>query len=206
MPQGMEVRVLSRAQSSMSTDIDFHHYKGASLARSEKIERYVAETLLKTTLPDTERESSIIWELKHSAGCVQVGRILAQARNLDVEIAETACVLHDIYVIVEGKYADHAHQGAPLAKKILEENGEFSSDEIELIVSCVHDHSDKDVYSDNPYVELVKDADVFDCSLYKNAGNYYSIHKSSKVVADYEKRIKTVRSELGLAEDPVFRD
>ena len=70
----------------------------------------------------------------------------------------------------------------------------------------MHDHSDKDVYSNNPYIELVKDADVFDCSLYKNAGNYYRIHKSPKIVADYEKRIRTVRSELGLAEDPVFRD
>lgn len=190
----------------MSAQSDFHHYKGASLARSEKVERYVAETLLTTTLPDTERESSVIWELKHSAGCVQIGRILAQARNLDVEIAETACVLHDIYVIVEGKYADHAHRGAPLAKEILEASGGFSSEEIDLIVSCVHDHSDKNVYSNNPYIELVKDADVFDCSLYKNAGSYYRIHKSPEVVADYEKRIKEVRSELGLSGEPVFRD
>src|SRR3989344_8764953 len=98
----------------MSTTSDFHHYKGETLSRSEKVERHVAELLIHSKLSDSERESSIAWELKHSSGCVQIGRILAQARNLDVEIAEVACVLHDIYVIVEGKYSDHARKGGPI--------------------------------------------------------------------------------------------
>ena len=190
----------------MSGDADFHHYKGKTLGRSEKIERQVVQTLLDSKLSDSERESSVVWELKHSSGCVQVGRILAQKRNLDVEIAEIACVLHDIYVIVEGKYGDHAKKGAVLAREILEKTAEFSSEEIEQIVASVGGHSDKHLYSDNPYVELVKDVDVFDCSLYKNSGSYYRIHKPADVVAHYEKRVKKVRAELGLPEEPVFRD
>ncbi|MBI4079745.1 HD domain-containing protein [Candidatus Kaiserbacteria bacterium] len=190
----------------MSASNDFHHYKGQTLSRSEKVERQIVQMLLVNELPDSDRESSVVWELKHSAGCVQVGRILAQKRNLNVEIAETACVLHDIYVIVEGKYADHAKKGAVLARQLLKENGGFADNEVDLIVSAVEQHSDKQVYSDNLYVELVKDVDVFDCSLYKNSGNYYRIHKPADIVAHYEKRIKKVRAELGLPAEPVFRD
>ena len=189
----------------MSAENDFHHYKGDTLSRSERAERQVAQLLIDSKLPDSRRESSIIWELKHSSGCAQIGRILAQARNLDLEIAETACVLHDVYVIVEGKYADHAKKGGPIARKLLEENGGFSAEETERIVACVEQHSDKHIYSNDPYVELVKDVDVFDCSLYKNAGSYYRLHKAADIVAHYEKRIRSVRVELGLKEGPVFR-
>ncbi|MBI4991447.1 hypothetical protein HZB96_05130, partial [Candidatus Gottesmanbacteria bacterium] len=61
---------------------DFHHFKGNSLSRSEKIQRIVTEMILTSKLPDEKRENSIVWELKHHAGTVQIGRILAQKRNL----------------------------------------------------------------------------------------------------------------------------
>ncbi len=59
----------------------------------------------------------MIWEFKHSAGCCQIARILAQKRGLDITICETAALLHDIYVIFEGKYANHAKLGEPIAQK-----------------------------------------------------------------------------------------
>lgn len=62
---------------------DFHHYKGNDLTPSEKVERKVIELLLSSSLHDTQRESSIIWELKHSSGCCQIGRILAEKRRLN---------------------------------------------------------------------------------------------------------------------------
>src|SRR3989338_2414547 len=133
---------------------DFHHYKGDELSRSEKVERKVAELLLTSSLADSERESSIIWELKHSSGCVQIARILAQKRDLNVEISEVASILHDIYVIVEGKYKDHGKLGAPIARKILEETGGFNEKEIETITQAVVHHSEKEIYSDDPYIEL----------------------------------------------------
>lgn len=185
---------------------DFHHYKGENLSRSEKVERKVVELLLNSKLQDSERDSSIAWELKHSSGCCQIARILAQKRNLDVEIAEVSSILHDIYVIVEGKYKDHAKLGAPIAKEILEEIGGFSQKEIEKITSAVAHHSEKDIYSDDLYVELVKDVDVFDCSLYKGAEGFYRIHKPEDIVKEYENRIKAVRKELGLNPEEVFRD
>lgn len=191
----------------MATDLkDHHHYKGNSLTPSEKVERKVVELLLHSSLPDDERESSIVWELKHSSGCCQIARILAQKRNLNVELAEVASVLHDIYVVVEGKYKDHAKLGAQIAEKLLREIGGFTDDEIKIITDAVAHHSEKEIYSDNPYIELIKDVDVFDCSLYKGAEGYYRLHKPENVVNEYIKRIKNVRKELGLQELPVFRE
>ncbi len=185
---------------------DFHHFKGKELSRSEKIQRKVVEILLENKLPDEKRENSIIWELKHSAGCVQIGRILAQKRGLDIEIAETACILHDIYPIVEGKYREHAKKGAEIARKMLEASGDFSKEEIALISEAVASHSDKQICSDKPYVELAKDADVFDCSLYENAKGFYILHKPKDIYDEYVKRVRKVRKELGLSEDGFFRE
>ncbi|MBI4176772.1 MAG: HD domain-containing protein [Candidatus Aenigmarchaeota archaeon] len=185
---------------------DFHHYKGNDLSRSEKVERKVVQLLLENKIPDEVRESSIVWELKHSSGCIQCGRILAQKRNLDVELVEIICVLHDIYVIVEGKYKDHAKLGSPIAEKLLREVGGFTGQEIKTIVQAVAHHSEKDVYSDDPYVEIAKDADVLDCSLYKGAEGFYRLHKPEQVFKQYASRIEKIREELGLDTENVWRD
>lgn len=184
---------------------DFHHYKGNELTPSEKVERKVVELLLTSNLSDNKRESSIVWELKHSSGCCQIGRILAQKRKLDITISEVASLVHDIYVIVEGRYKDHAKLGAPIAEKILKEIGGFSDKEIKIIIEAVAHHSEKEIYSDNPYIELVKDVDVFDCSLYRGAEGFYKIHKPEPIYNEYVKRIKNVRRELGLSENDIFR-
>ncbi|MEX2014495.1 MAG: HD domain-containing protein [Candidatus Saccharimonadales bacterium] len=185
---------------------DFHHYKGNNLTPAEQVERKFAELLINSDLPDSDRESSIIWELKHSSGCCQIARILAQKRGLDIEIAEVSALLHDIYVVVEGKYSNHAALGAPIAQKLLEEAGGFTSKQIETIVKAIAHHSQKEIYSDDPYVELVKDVDVFDCSLYRGSGNYYKLHKPAEIVEEYTKRTDAVRNELGLPKGDIFRN
>lgn len=184
---------------------DYHHFKGEGLSRAEKIQRAITQMLQNSNLPDDKRESSIVWEHKHSASCCQVGRILAEKRNLDIGLAEIICVLHDVYVILEGKYKDHAQKGAVIAKKLLEESGDFTPEEIGLITEGIAHHSEKEVYTGNPYVELAKDADVMDCSLYENVEGFYKIHKSKEVFDEYVKRIKKVRAELGLNPEKVFR-
>ncbi len=184
---------------------DFHHFKGIDLSRSEKIQRKVVELLLDSKVSDEKRESSIVWELKHSAGCCQIGRILAQKRNLNVEFAEIISTLHDISVIANGDYTGHAKRGAEIARKMLQESGDFNEKEIEIITEAIAHHSEKQVYTEKPYVELAKDADVFDCSLYENAQGFYQLHKPKDIYEQYEKRIKNVRKELGLNPDHVFR-
>ncbi len=189
----------------MKTLKNFHHFKGDNLNRSEKIQRLVTQIILDSKLPDEKRENSIVWELKHHAGCAQIGRILAQKRSLDIELAEIICVLHDIYAILYGIYKDHAKLGAPIAKDILGKSGEFTSDEIDIVTEAIAYHSDKHVYTNKPYVELAKDADVFECSLYQGAEGFYKLHKSEEIFSEYVKRIKNVRRELGLPQEDIFR-
>jgi uncharacterized protein len=185
---------------------DFPHFKGPNLTRSEKIQRKVVELLLNSTISEDEHDSSPVFELKHSSSCCQVGRILAEKRGLNVELAELICVMHDIYVIVEGKYEDHATRGAPIARKMLEESGDFTEEEINTIVDAIAHHSEKHIKSDNPYAELVKDADATDCSLYEQVEGYYKRHKSPESFLEYEKRIKKVRGELGLQTANIWRN
>lgn len=184
---------------------DFHHFKGNDLSRSEKIQRKVMELILESKIPDSLRENSKIWELKHSAGCCQIGRILAQKRNLDVELAEIICSLHDIYAVIEGKYKDHAKLGAQIAKNMLEDSGDFKPEEIAIIAEAIAQHSEKEVFTNKPLLELIKDVDAFDCSLYENSAAYYVLHKPKEVFEQYAKRIKNVRKELGLKAGDVFR-
>lgn len=184
---------------------DFSHFKGNDLTRSEKIQRDLFKLILASKVPDSKRDSSVMWELRHSAGVCQIGRILAQKRKLDIEIAEIICILHDINVIITGKYEQHAKLGAEIAKKILNKSKRFSQREINLIIRAISQHSNKHIYSDNPYTELIKDADVFDCSLYEKSKAGYKLHKSEELYNETEKRIKKVRQELGLPKLPVLR-
>lgn len=189
----------------MGNTDDYHHLKGPHLSPTEKVEKKVVELLLHTNVPDEKRDSSIVFELKHSSECIQVARILAQKRGLDIAIAEAVAALHDIYVIVTGSYSNHAKHGAPIATKILEEAGGFTQSQVKTITDAVYHHSEKEIYSDNPYVELIKDADVFDCSFYRNSEEEYRRIKSPEIFIQYEKRVKNVRKELGLPAKPVFR-
>ncbi|OGK41217.1 hypothetical protein A3A74_04200 [Candidatus Roizmanbacteria bacterium RIFCSPLOWO2_01_FULL_35_13] len=183
----------------------YHHFKGDNLTPSEKVERKIVELLLNSKIPDRKRESSIVFELKHSSECVQVARIIAQKRNLDISLAESIAALHDIYVIVNGTYKEHAKLGALITKKIMIEIGGFSDKEISIVSNAVAHHSEKDVYTDNPYIELIKDADVFACSLYKNAEDEYRLSKSELLFQEYSNRVKKVRKELGLNPNQVWR-
>lgn len=184
---------------------DFHHYKGDNLTPAEKVERRLVELVLESPVSDSERESSKIWEIKHSAGCCQIARILAYKRGLDLTISETAALLHDMSVAVNGSYDNHAEMSSKLAGQLLIETGGFTDEQIAQIVTAIAQHSQKEIYSDDPYVELVKDADVLDCSLYRSAEDYYRIHKSPELVAQYIKRSVAVRKELGFPTEEAFR-
>ena len=176
----------------------YHHFKGNKLNRSELVQRKVIQLILNSKLTDKERESSKIFELKHCSGCTQVGRILAEKRRLNKEYAELICALHDVYVIVKGKYKNHAHLGAEISEKILKSIKKFKDEEIKIICDAIYNHSDKHVYTKNPYVELAKDADTLDCFLYDNVEPYYINGKQPKVAKEYFKRIIKIRKELGL--------
>jgi uncharacterized protein len=183
----------------------FSHFKGGALTRSEKLQRQVVELVLDSSIPESKRESSAIWELKHSSSCAQIGRLLAMRRGLDVELAEVACALHDVASVVTGEYAAHGPRGALIARELLEKTGGFSKAEVGVICRAIHHHSEKDVQSGDPFIELVKDADVLDCSLYQGARALYFPGKPKPVFDAYVRRIHAARVELGLKPEPAFR-
>lgn len=115
-------------------------------------------------------------------------------------------IFTDIYAIVKGSYKDHARLGARMSRKILAYSKDFTLSEIEIITEAIAHHSDKHIYTDMPYIELAKDADVFDCSLYPGAKGFYELHKPKEIYHEYVERIKKVRQELGLPSKKIFRD
>lgn len=180
----------------------YTHFKGNEITRYELIERIVVEVIIKSKMPDGERAWSKTFELKHSSSVTQIGRILAQKRGLDSGLAAVICAMHDIYVFTTGRVTNHAHKGAAIAKKILENSKKFAPKEIKLITTAIYNHSDKHIVSKNPYAELVKDADVLDCSLYDGVHDAYIYEKSMETCKKYFARIKDIRKELGLPKDP----
>jgi hypothetical protein len=184
-----------------------HHFRPELIEPSDRValcERYVIDLLLSTSLPDSKRESSIAWELKHSAGVTQMARLLARKRGLPMDTCTVGSLLHDIYVIMDGKYKDHAHLGAPIAVSILSEVGGFEPEEADQVFRTVYYHSDKDDWSDDPFKEFGKDADILDIFLYPGPYAEYLMIKSIPVLSHYLMRAKKIWAELRLPADPRY--
>jgi len=160
--------------------------------------------LLESAVGDDSRESSICFELKHSSAVTQFGRLLARRRGLPPELCAAGGLLHDVYVIVEGGYADHAHKGAQIAREMVEKVGGFNESQILDIESIVYNHSDKHLTSEDPFAEFGKDIDVLDAFLYPGAFEWYLANKPLSVFRHYLARARRVWAELGVPADPGF--
>ncbi|MCL2228812.1 MAG: HD domain-containing protein [Firmicutes bacterium] len=180
----------------------YHHYKHDQIdPKADRVavyERHVADLFLRNKLTDSERDSSLLFEQKHSHGAVQFARVLAKKRNLCEDVCAVAMLLHDIHVGLTGSYKDHAQKSADLAKQMLGEIGLFSKEEQALIIKIIANHSDKHINSNDPYIELGKDADLLDCFLYPNAVDGYRAQKTPEIFKIYMERGAKVFSELGI--------
>jgi hypothetical protein len=187
--------------------LDFHHYSSAHAAPRrpiEALEERVVALLTNAPLPDAARDSSVCFELKHSSAVTQFSRLLAAHRGLPVDTCAAGGLLHDIYVITSGSYTDHAHRGAPIAVAMLEDVGGFAEDEIENAERIVRHHSDKHVWSDDPFAEFGKDVDVLDAFLYPGAFDWYLANKPLDVFQHYLARAARMWTELGVPFDARF--
>lgn len=98
----------------------------------------------------------------HLYGAGQAAALLALKRGYGRELAELAEIggmLHDYAKYFTKDEGDHAHLSAPYVKALLEQTGEFSEDEIQMICQGVYHHSEKSVVGD-PFDEIIKDADA----------------------------------------------
>jgi hypothetical protein len=185
----------------------YHHFKKDLLPAADrvaKVERYVADLLLKSKLPDSKRESSVCWELKHQASTLQFAKVLALKRGLPPDICAVGLALHDVSSIINGTYKNHAHQSAVIAMQFLSKLDIFSSQELDEIRRIIYNHSDKHVWTDDPFQEIGKDVDVLDCFLYEGAFDFYLGNKPLPIFIGYLKRAQKVWKELDLPPDPRF--
>ena len=106
----------------------------------------------------------------HLYGCVMMITQLAIERNLNIELARIAALLHDIATFSENcGHKVHAQRSAIIASEILIESNLFSTEEIQCISTMIQCHSNKNQIHDE-MCELLKDADIL-TSYYHNLIN-----------------------------------
>lgn len=129
-----------------------------------------------------EKSDHIRMYISHMYGVARFCTLLAMKRNLNVELATTCGMLHDIFYMSGGTSDHHAAKGAEQAETILKKMKLYSDDEIKIITTAISRHSDK-THIHEPYDELLKDADVMDHCLYnpafpiaqKEKGRYHNL-------------------------------
>lgn len=124
----------------------------------------------------------------HLYGVSGTGNLLALKRGLDAELCAISGMLHDIARYKSGCSVEHARLGSIEARKILAECKCFNEKEIELICSSIANHSNKRNI-DNPYEELLKDADVL---------QHYLYNTNLKIAEKEIDRLNSILAELGI--------
>ena len=120
-------------------------------------------------LGDEDRDVLLAQDLFHVMGCIKGATLLANKRGLDPEIVTVTMILHDLGRILTGVWDGHDEIGVPLVKRLLERMGDFTPEEIDLIVQLTRTHRRKDEIGD-AYEECIRDADVLDIYLGGTAG------------------------------------
>jgi uncharacterized protein len=131
--------------------------------RLEEIRKFVDNIIMEQS-DFEERRCGYIHLYGVSATC----GLLALKRGLNVELCEIAGMLHDISSYKTGCYVDHARLSSIEAREILNGIDCFSNEEIDIICSAILSHSNKQDI-DNPYNEILKDADVLQHYLYNTS-------------------------------------
>jgi HD superfamily phosphodiesterase len=153
------------------------------MSKLKQVQDYVDSQLNK--MEDPQKRNSAV---AHLYGVALAATVLARKRGLNPEIAAMAGMLHDLHAYMSGSYEDHAHQGAGLARNILEKLDLTTMEETDEICSAIYHHDDK-LEIDSPMDELLKDADVID-HCFKDL--------SKPVKEKEEKRFKALCKELEL--------
>ena len=123
----------------------------------------------------------------HLYGVSEYAALLAFRRDLDPELASTCGMLHDIYQVTAGTTNKHGKKGAKVAKRILRQLGLYSDEEIFIVTTAISRHRKKRKIQE-PYDEVLKDADVLSHQLY-NTG--FTVTKKERI------RFELLLVELG---------
>ncbi len=153
------------------------------MSRLKELRNYVDSELNMLTDED-KRNSAFV----HLYGVSLAATIIAKKRGLDPELASMAAMMHDLHAYKSGSYDDHAHKGAELARKILDELKLTDEAETETIYSAIYHHDDK-LVTDSPMDEVLKDADVI----------HHTLNDPSKAIKEKEQlRYDKLCAEFGM--------
>jgi len=89
---------------------------------------------------------------------------IAEEENADLEVVRAAALLHDVARAMEdeGGIADHAAEGAKIARKVLEEVG-FPTEKVDKVVHCIEAHRFKSgIKAKSIEGKILQDADRLD--------------------------------------------
>jgi uncharacterized protein len=89
---------------------------------------------------------------------------LAKSEKADLDVVKASVLLHDIARAMEdeGKIADHAVEGAKMAKKILEDVS-FPKQKIPKVIQCIESHRfKKGIKAKSLEAKILQDADRLD--------------------------------------------
>ncbi len=164
------------------------------MERLEQLRGIIDEVVRKN--PDTEESRC---GFVHLYGVSTICTLLALKRGLNVELCLAAGMLHDIWNYKVGDCPEHGQLGAIEARKILEEMGSFSTEEIDVICIAIARHGDKQSI-DGEMDELLKDADVLQHYLYNPALYEEAAARTTTGTITLNiriQRVKRVLAELG---------
>ena len=125
-------------------------------------------------LTDEGRDFPIRWNMMHMYSSSQLAKLLAMRRGMDPELAGIAAALHDIGVVMTKKHEGHAEAASPYVYGFLERYNQESGaklskvvkEEMDAIVKAIIHHSEKELDSKDPFVELLRDVDSIDAYLH----------------------------------------
>ena len=140
-------------------------------------------------LSDEDRDAPLAQDLFHVMGSIKGATLLANKRGLDPEIVTIAMILHDLGRIPTGVFKAHDVTGAPLVERIMQRIGDFTQEEIDLVVRLTRTHRQKDQIGD-AYEECIRDADILDIYLSGIAG-------WKRPMEPHRERLEKVAKELG---------
>lgn len=117
-----------------------------------------------------ESEVSQQWTYMHLFSCSQLIKVPALEKGLSMELASITAALHDYGLLCTGIRDHHAETGAGLLDDFLDRyndlyggrRGIVTKDERDIIIHAVRYHSEKNVYTEDLYLELLKDMDSLD--------------------------------------------
>jgi len=89
---------------------------------------------------------------------------IARKENADLDVVKAAVLLHDVARAMEdeGKIADHAKEGAKMARKVLEEV-DFPKEKTSKVIHCIEAHRfKKGMKAESLEAQVLQDADRLD--------------------------------------------